>query len=104
GTEISVGTTPGQINKGDQLVFYIISPEGNFASIAADSADSVNHAYITDINAGVLNGVSIPSGIFVGLEDEINGASDFNYNDDTFVFTGVSAPSIGVGTGTTGAT
>jgi len=97
GTEVAVGTGAGQINAGDQLIFYINSPEGNFASIASYSADGVNHAYITSYAGGVLDGVTIPAGVFVGMEDLINGQSDFNYNDDTFVFTGVSAPSIGVG-------
>jgi PEP-CTERM motif len=101
GDELSVGTAPGQINAGDQLVFYIISPEGNLASIASFSSDSVNHAYITSYDGGTVGGVTVPAGIFVGLEDEALGESDFNYNDDTFVFTGVSAPSIGVGTAVT---
>ena len=94
GQELTVGANPGQIDAGDQLVFYIDSPEGQFASIASDSADGVNHGYITGFSGGMLNGVTIPSGLFVGLEDEANGESDFNYNDDTFVFAGVSAPSI----------
>lgn len=97
GSEISVGTAPGQINAGDQLVFYIISPEGNLASVSSYSSDGVNHAYITSYSGGTLNGTTIPSGIYVGMEDEALGESDFNYNDDTFVFTGVSAPSVGVG-------
>ncbi len=97
GAEVSVGTAPGEINAGDQLVFYILSPQGNLASLASYSSDGVNHAYITPYGGGTLNGVDIPSGIYVGLEDEALGGSDFNYFDDTFVFTGVSAPSIGVG-------
>lgn len=97
GQEVTVGTTPGQINAGDQLVFYIISPEGNLASLPSYSADGVNHAYITPYSGGVVNSITIPAGIYVGMEDEANGESDFNYNDDTFVFTGVSAPSIDVG-------
>ena len=96
-TEVTVGATPGEINKGDQLVFYIASPEGLFASIASYSADGVNHAYITDFGGGNLYGTAIPSGLFVGLEDESSFHSDFNYNDDTFIFTGVSAPSVGTG-------
>ncbi len=91
GAEVTVGAGAGQISAGDQLIFYIDSPEGLFASIASYSADGVNHGYITSYTGGV-NG--IPAGLFVGLEDERNGSSDFNYNDDTFVFTGVQAPSI----------
>ncbi len=91
GTEVTVGAGAGEISAGDQLVFYIDSPAGLFASAAAYSADGVNHGYVTMYTGGV-NG--IPPGLFVGLEDLPNGSSDFNYNDDTFVFTGVQAPSI----------
>ena len=94
GAEVSVGTMPGQINANDQLVFYIVSPDGLFASIASYSADGVNHAYITSYPGGILNGTTVPMGLFVGLEDLPNGASDFNYNDDDFIFTGVSAPAV----------
>ncbi|WP_419803740.1 PEP-CTERM sorting domain-containing protein [Terriglobus sp.] len=90
GTEVTVGSGPGEINMGDQLVFYINSPDGLFANIASYSDDGVNHGYETAYTGGVSG---IPSGLFVGLEDLRNGG-DFNYNDDTFVFTGVSAPSI----------
>ena len=101
GSELTVGATPGQINAGDQLVFFIDSPEGKFASLPSDSVDNVNHAYITSYSGGIVNGTNVPAGIYVGLEDEANGESDFNYDDDTFVFTGVSAPSVGVGAGVT---
>ncbi len=90
GQEVTVGTAPGQINMGDQLVFFIDSPEGLFASIASYSADGINHGYVTNYTGGV---AGIPDGLFVGLED-LNNGGDLNYNDDTFVFTGVSAPSI----------
>ena len=97
GTEITVGAGPGQINAGDQLVFYIDSPQGVFASVPSDSADGDNHAYITGYSGGTIGSTVVPAGIYVGLEDLDAGDSDFNYQDDTFVFTGVSAPSIGVG-------
>ncbi len=94
GSELTIGTQPGQIDAGDQLVFYIESPEGQFASIASYSDDDTNHAYITSYDGGTLNGVTIPAGLFVGLEDQAAYHSDFNYNDDTFVFAGVSAPGV----------
>ncbi len=94
GSELTVGSGPGQINAGDQLVFYIDSPEGRFASLGAYSADGVNHAYITSYAGGTVDTAPIPAGLFVGLEDEVSYASDFNYNDDTFVFAGVTAPSV----------
>ena len=94
GAEVSVGTGAGQIEVGDQLVFYIDSPAGKFASLGAYSADGVNHAYITSFAGGTLGGVAIPSGLYVGMEDQFSYYSDFDYNDDSFVFAGVSAPSL----------
>ncbi len=92
GTELTVGA--GQINAGDQIIFYIDSIVGRFASIGSYSDDGVNHAYITDYPGGTLNSMAIPAGYFVGLEDLPNGATDFNYNDDTFVVSGVDAPAV----------
>jgi PEP-CTERM motif len=99
GEEVSVGTVAGQINAGDQLVFYIDSPEGLLASIPSYSADGYNHAYITNYPGGTIGSTVVGSGIYVGLEDEAYGESDFNYFDDTFVFTGIAAPTLGI-TGT----
>ena len=91
GTEAVVGAGPGQISAGDQLIFYVDSPEGIFTSLAADSADATNHAYITDFDGGTVNGVQIPKGLFVGMEDEAVGHSDLNYNDLDFAVTNASA-------------
>ena len=94
GTEITVGTGPGQINAGDQLVFFIESPDGSFGSIASYSEDGINHAYITGYSGGTVGGTIVPAGLYVGLEDLYYPGSDLNYNDDDFIFTGVSAPSV----------
>ena len=94
GTEISVGTGTGQINAGDQLLFYIETPSGQFASLASYSSDNINHAYITSFDGGTVGTTDVPAGLYVALEDLPYGASDLNYNDDTFVFTGVSAPTV----------
>lgn len=90
GTKLTVGTGAGQIQTGDQLLFYIDSPDGHFASLASYSPDGINHAYITPYAGGQANGVTIPAGLFVGMEDLPYGISDLNYNDDDFVFSGVS--------------
>ena len=90
GTEVAVGTTPGQINAGDRLILYINTPLGQFASAGSDSADGVNHAYVTPFPGGMVGGVLVPSGYFVGMEDLPNGISDFDYNDDMFVLTGIA--------------
>lgn len=90
GSEVTLGTGAGQINAGDQLIFYIDSPDGHFASVSSKSPDGINHAYITKYSGGTVNNVSIPAGFFVGMEDLPYGSSDLNYNDDDFVFTGVA--------------
>ena len=92
GSEVVIGA--GQINTGDQLVFYIDSPDGVFGSNAGYSADGINHGYITTYTGGTINNVSVPAGLFVGMEDENKSHSDLNYNDDDFVATGVSTTAV----------
>ena len=94
GAEDVLGAGAGQISAGDQLVFLLNSPEGVFGSAGVYSADGVNHAYITSYSGGILGDTTVPSGLFVGMEDLPNGSSDFDYNDDTFVVTGVQPPSV----------
>ena len=89
GAETVLGGAAGEINAGDQLIFYIDSPDGHFASIASDSPDGINHAYITDTQGGTVHGVLFPAGLYVGMEDWPLGKSDLNYNDDDFLVTGV---------------
>jgi hypothetical protein len=91
GTSVQIGTGAGQINAGDQLVFFIDSPAGRFASLAADSQDGINHAYITSYAGGSYNGEVVPAGYFIGMEDEPYGQSDLNYNDEDVYFTGITA-------------
>jgi hypothetical protein len=94
GSSPAVGTQAGQINAGDQLIFYIDSPDGHFASVAIYSADGINHAYITAFSGATVNNQWVPAGLFVGMEDLPNGQSDLNYNDDDLVFAGVSQSSV----------
>ncbi len=89
----AVGTTAnfGPVTAGDVLVFELINHSlGDlvFASDPAFSSDSVNHAYITSYTGGV---TGIPPGTYVGTEDLPSSNSDYNYNDDSFVFTNVTA-------------
>ena len=88
----------GGIKNGDQLVFFIAPsqlatvngvPPAAFASVDSYSPDKLNHAYITNYTNGAL-GNGIPAGIYVGLED----STDFDYNDDSLIFTGISSPSL----------
>jgi hypothetical protein len=82
-----------QVNANDILVVELQNDNLNnevFASDPAYSADLVNHAYFTAFSG---DGI-IPPGIFIGMEDLPEGSSDFDYNDDTFVFTNVSDPAV----------
>jgi hypothetical protein len=81
------------VNAGDTLVIELENTNLNNEILASDpnySADGVNHAYITAFSGGG----GIPAGTFVGMEDLPNGSSDFDYNDDAFVFTNVDPPAV----------
>lgn len=89
GTMDMVGA--GEINKGDQIVFLIDSPQGVFASDPTYSADGYNHVYITSYAGGTVNGKTIPAGLFLGFEDKTKTRSDWDYNDLEVVTTGVTS-------------
>jgi len=88
------------VNPNDVLVFYLVNENtaNTYASDPSGSDDGYNHAYLASFSG---NG-SIPAGTFVGFEDLFIGAnrdgvcggqnnmSDCDYNDDEFVFTGVT--------------
>lgn len=100
GEEFTFPTGTNQLNVGDTLEFFLVdqSTGETYSSIPGDSADGYNHAYITPFSGDG----SIPPGTFVGFEDLYIGAnsdhvcggqnnqSDCDYNDDEFVFVGVS--------------
>ena len=87
----------GSVNAGDTLEFQLYNWSTNlvYSSNPANSADGINHAYATtysDTGHPALP-ASIPSGMFVGMEDLgdfCQGCTDLDYNDDTFVFTNVA--------------
>lgn len=84
----------GAVTAGNTLEFQLENVSlGDLilSSIAADSADGDNHAYSVAWGGGTLNGAAIPAGTYIGMEDEPASFSDFNYNDDSFVFTDVSS-------------
>lgn len=59
---------------------------------AAASDDGDDHAFMTSSSAGTLGATTLGAGTFVGLEDlGANQQSDFDYNDDQFVLTGVAS-------------
>jgi PEP-CTERM motif len=84
----------GAVTAGDTLVFELENVSLGSIVFASDptlSSDGVNHVYETAWAGGTLNGAAIPAGIYLGTEDLPKSFSDFNYNDDSFVFTDVTA-------------
>jgi PEP-CTERM motif len=94
----SAGTVAsfGPVTKGDTLVFEILNQSMNllFATDRAHSFDGLNHGYETAFGGGMLDGINLPAGTYVGMEDRPNRISDFDYNDDTFLVTNVSSSQI----------
>jgi hypothetical protein len=84
GTEFNFG----QVNQGDQLVFELYNESTNqlFASDDSYSSDGTNHAYSQNYTGQLINGQYFPLGTYIGMEDLSSKVSDFDYNDDTFVF------------------
>ena len=108
GQEITLPLGGNTLNVNDTLVFFLVNTTTGetFSSDPADSDDGYNHAYMTPYTAtGPTAIAGIPPGEFVGLEDLYIGAnsdhvcggdknqSDFDYNDDEFVFVGVNTGS-----------
>jgi PEP-CTERM motif/Domain of unknown function (DUF4114) len=83
------------LHTGDTLVFDLFNtsfPSDTFSSNTGTSPDGDSHAYLTYFN-GTIGSFGNIVGTYVGMEDLPRGQSDFDYNDDTFVFTNmVAAP------------
>jgi hypothetical protein len=80
----------GSVTAGDTLVVNLDNVTNGYilSSNPSGSPDGLNHAYGTAYTGGV---AGIPAGTFVGMEDLVRSApSDFDYNDDEFVFTNVA--------------
>ena len=92
----------GNANAGDTLTFLLFVDHNNsfgpplggpyddiLSSDPTANFDLLNHVYSTSFTT---DGI-IPSGTFIGFEDidpATNPPSDLDYNDEEFVFTGVS--------------
>lgn len=93
----------GHVTAGDTLVFAddVLSTNGIVYSdptlnVPYDgSVTNHNHVYSTSATAGQVSAL-IPAGTYVGFEDLSFPNSDYNYFDDTFVFTNVSTTTSGV--------
>lgn len=79
------------IHAGDTLVFYInvLSTGDTWYSDPSLNADGKsNHIY----SSAYAGDAVLPAGTYVAFEDlRANGGSDFNYMDETFVFTNVAS-------------
>jgi Domain of unknown function (DUF4114)/PEP-CTERM motif len=89
----TVNFTSSTLKAGDVLAFELFntSYKGDiFASDPSLSTDGVNHAYITAFSGSIPDIAGTITGTYVGMEDLPSSVSDFDYNDDTFVFTNVA--------------
>lgn len=78
----------GSVTAGDTLTFLdkIFDTGETWYSNPALNSDGGNHVYSTSVSANQVYPGS-PAGTYVAFEDEEFGGSDYNYFDDTFVFT-----------------
>ena len=81
----------GSVTAGDKLVFLLYNqPLNTTLRSDAENADGDAHGYITPFAGGSLQGNIFPSGVYVGFEDLlVSQGSDFDYNDNSFIFTNV---------------
>lgn len=87
GDSINFGTA----TIGDTLTFRlnVLTNGTTVFSTASANADATNHVY----SAAYAGDALVPAGTYVAFEDVLTttGKSDFNYHDENFVFTNVSA-------------
>jgi len=88
----------GSVTAGDTIVFVMRTLDGSgnpdpsigpWYSEMILNSDGINHVYSNNYAGDSL----IPAGVYVAFEDLPNGG-DFNYNDESFVFTNVIASSV----------
>ncbi|MBL8498734.1 PEP-CTERM sorting domain-containing protein [Nitrosomonas sp. JL21] len=80
----------GFVNQGDVITFQlnVLTTGRTWSSDHSLNSDQVNHVFSTSFGGDVEN--NIPAGTYVGFEDLIRGG-DFDYDDEAFVFTNISA-------------
>lgn len=89
-SETLYGATAGDIL---QLNLVNVSTGLTLTSDPSTSPDGVSHAYEAAYS-GLIPGssVSVTNGVYIGMEDLTKAeGSDFDYNDDQYVMTGVAA-------------
>lgn len=90
-------TVLDSVHAGDTLIFKVFVQDLNetFASSPALSMDGYNHAYAATYGGGLSNGVTLPAGLFVGMEDTNiatnTHAGNLDYMDVSLIATNVAA-------------
>ena len=83
----------GSVNAGDTLTFFLFDANTSstwYSDRSLNTDGNTQHIYST-IYDGVTPPLGVPAGTFVGFEDlSLAQGGDFDYNDDSFVFTNVS--------------
>ena len=79
----------GFVNEGDSITFQlnVLTTGNTWYSDPLANSDDLNHVYSTAFLGDHLN--NVPAGTYVGFEDLYRGG-DFDYDDETFVFTNIS--------------
>lgn len=95
----------GHVDAGDALTFvlynlslssYAYSDPALNGSYDTAAATGHNHIYSTFYDGTDASLTGVPAGVYVAFEDLPFPGSDFNYNDESFVFTNVSVSPTGV--------
>ena len=81
----------GYVTAGESIVFidYDTTSGDTWYSDTSLNSDGITHIYATTVTSDQQFAGS-PAGTFVGFEDLPKGSSDYDYNDDTFIFQNVA--------------
>lgn len=80
----------GFVHEGDDITFQlnVLTTGKTWSSDHSLNSDHTSHVFSTSFGGDMETG--IPAGTYVGFEDLIRGG-DFDYDDEAFVFTNISA-------------
>ena len=86
----------GAVKAGDSLVFALKVEDTHYTVYSNSNwnPDGINHTYATPFSGAPEVDPTIPSGMFVGFEDELLSFSDLNYKDEEFVLTNVATSAV----------
>lgn len=80
----------GHVHAGDVLTFQlnVLTTGNTWDSDKSFNNDGLNHIFSSSYSGDA--SLHIPAGTYIGFEDIARGG-DFDYNDETFVFTNISS-------------